>query len=219
MEAVPGFTELVSRIRALEGSRVIVAVAGPPGAGKSTLAEALAASLGKAEVIPMDGFHYDDAVLNARGLLSRKGSPPTFDALGLRHLLMRLRANDESEVAIPVFDRDLEISRAGARIVPASTRILIVEGNYLLLRQAPWESLAPFFGLTVMLREPRDVIERRLMARWFAHGFDEAGARAKVEGNDMPNADLVLTQSRAADVELSSQSGNSGSGKPSTSAR
>jgi len=219
MPSLAGFDALVARIRALEGSRVIVAVAGPPGAGKSTLAEALAASAGDAEVIPMDGFHYDDAVLNARGLRSRKGSPPTFDALGLRHLLMRLRANDEPEVAIPVFDRELEISRAGARIVPGSTRILIVEGNYLLLRQAPWDALAPFFDLTVMLREPRDVIERRLMERWFSYGFDEAKARAKVEGNDMPNADLVLTQSRVADVELSSQSGNSGSGNPATSAR
>jgi pantothenate kinase len=195
-----GFDPLLARIAACSGERILVAVAGPPGAGKSTLAEALAASLNRAKpesaaVIPMDGFHYDDAVLEHRGLRSRKGSPATFDVDGFRHLLARLKARDEAEVAVPVFDRALEISRAAARIVPASLRILIVEGNYLLLQDPPWNALCPLFDLTVMITEPRAVLEQRLLDRWRSFGFDETTARAKVSGNDLPNVDHVLAHS------------------------
>ena len=203
-----GYDALLTRIRTLAADRVIVAVAGPPGAGKSTLSAALAVALsidhpGRAEVIPMDGFHYDDAVLDARGLRGRKGSPPTFDVAGFRHLLDRLKAHDEAEVAIPVFDRSLEISRAGARIVPALARILIAEGNYLLLRDPPWADLCAIFDLTVMIHEPRQLLEQRLLSRWQSFGFDEAAAHAKVYDNDLPNVDLVLARSIRADIIVS----------------
>jgi pantothenate kinase len=99
--------------------RVIVAVAGPPGAGKSTIVEDLLGVLpeGSAAVVPMDGFHYDDAVLTAKGLRERKGAPETFDFDGYEALLKRLLADDR-DVAVPVFDRSIEISRAAAAIVP-----------------------------------------------------------------------------------------------------
>jgi pantothenate kinase len=200
-----GHSALLGRIKSLCGDRVIIAVAGPPGAGKSTLAESLADCLnadlpGSAAVIPMDGFHYDDAVLDARSLRSRKGSAPTFDVAGFRHLLQRLRAKDDVEVAVPVFDRRLEISRAGARIVPAAVRYLIAEGNYLLLQEAPWSGLASCFDLTVMIDEPRELLERRLIDRWLSFGFDEMATCAKVSGNDFPNLELVLKSSRTPDV-------------------
>ena len=138
--------------RASGRDRLIVGIAGAPGSGKSTLAERLRerieASGECVAIIPMDGFHFDDRVLTARGLLPRKGAPETFDVAGFRHLLMRLRAR-EAEVAIPVFDRSIEISRAGAAIVPAETRILLVEGNYLLLDETPWSGLAGAFDMTV----------------------------------------------------------------------
>lgn len=204
-----GHAPLMQRIAACGPGRLMVAIAGPPGAGKSTFAEALVEALNadaheSAALIPMDGFHYDDGLLEARGLRSRKGAPETFDVGGLRHALLRLRARDEAEVAVPVFDRRLEISRAGARIVPARSRILIVEGNYLLLNQEPWRQLAPLFDLTVMLSESRSSLESRLIQRWLAHGFSEAGARAKVLGNDLPNVDVVLEGSRKADFAIAS---------------
>ena len=206
MSGFAGFEALVARVAALPGNRVMVAVSGPPGAGKSTLSDALCSALnrqepGSAAIIPMDGFHLDDRVLEERGLLPRKGAPQTFDVAGFRHLLARLQDGAEEEVAIPVFDRGLEISRAGARIVRSSTRILLVEGNYLLLKDDPWSGLAAFFDLAIMIREPRDQLKSRLLDRWRAYGFDAAAAAAKVADNDMPNVDLVLHGSIAADVE------------------
>jgi pantothenate kinase len=203
------FDDLVNRIRAINKTRVIVGIAGPPGSGKSTLAEAMVETLNKngtdcAVVIPMDGFHYDDAVLEARGLKPRKGSPSTFDVAGFRHLLLRLKANEEAEVAIPVFDRGLEISRAAARIVSAEIRFLVVEGNYLLLRDKPWAELARTFDLTAMIEEPRSVLEDRLINRWRSYGFSESVAHSKVQGNDLLNVDLVLDSSQQADVTLTS---------------
>ena len=148
----------------------------------------------------MDGFHYDDAVLIARGARARKGAPDTFDVAGFRHLLTRLRSEDE--VAIPLFDRDLEISRAGADIVGPDDRILIVEGNYLLLNEAPWPDLAPLFDLTIWIDVPEAELDRRLMARWAHYGKSPDQARAWIDGNDMPNIRRVVAGSRPADLVI-----------------
>lgn len=181
--------------------RFIAALAGPPGAGKSTLAEAVVEALGPdARVVPMDGFHYDDAILNARGLRSRKGAPETFDVAGYRHLLSRLRAEDE--VAIPVFDRSLELSRGSADLVGLQHRILVTEGNYLLLNETPWTDLAEFFDLTVMIDVPEAELDRRLLDRWAFYGKTPEAARAWIDGNDMPNIRRVTQGSRVPDITI-----------------
>ena len=179
--------------------RFITALAGPPGAGKSTLAAAVVAALGAgARAVPMDGFHYDDAVLIARGLRARKGAPETFDAAGFLHLLTRLR--DEDEVAIPLFDRELEISRAGADIVTPQDRFLVVEGNWLLLDEAPWN--AARYDLTVFIDVPEAELDRRLLGRWAHFGKTAEQARAWIDGNDMPNIRRCLQGSRPAEVAI-----------------
>lgn len=182
------------------GERLLVALAGPPGAGKSTCAEKLndllnATGTCRSSVFQMDGYHYDDDILVARGLRARKGSPETFDVAGLRHMLERLRRNAESEIAVPVFDRTLEISRAGARMISQGINVLIVEGNYVLLDQAPWLSLRALFDMTVNITVPEEVLRQRLYARWERLGIPAAEIQAKVEANDLPNGLLVLAKS------------------------
>jgi pantothenate kinase len=189
------------RRRATGQGRFITALAGPPGAGKSTLAEHLVAALGPgARVVPMDGFHYDDMVLTARGHRDRKGAPHTFDVFGFLHLMTRLRSG--GEVAIPVFDRSLELSRAAADIVTDADRFLVVEGNYLLLDQDPWTGLAPFFDLTVSIEVSEAELERRLIARWLHFGKTPEEARAWAMSNDIPNARSVIHGSRPAQIVL-----------------
>lgn len=185
--------------RAARAHRVVVAIAGPPGSGKSTVAEQLAMLLpeGAAAVVPMDGFHFDDRVLQARGLAARKGAPETFDFGGFEALLKRLRAA-EPDVAIPVFDRTMELSRAGAAVVGEEVRFVLVEGNYLLLDEAPWSRLAPLFDLSVFLDVPREELERRLRQRW--RDLDRPDGDDWVTTNDMPNVDRVLSRRRPADI-------------------
>ncbi|TPW27644.1 nucleoside/nucleotide kinase family protein [Martelella alba] len=179
-------------------SRVLVAIAGAPGSGKSTLSDLLCRRLNErsadgdvAAVVPMDGFHLDDSVLRDAGTLARKGAYFTFDFGGLNAMLLRLKANQEDAIAVPLFDRDLEISRAGARIIPKDRTIILVEGNYLLLDQSPWSALARHFDLTIALDVPFALLEQRLIARWTEQGFPLDEARRRAHENDLINASLV----------------------------
>lgn len=192
-------TDLIIRITVLP-PRAIVAIAGPPGAGKSTLVERLVEAIPGAAVLPMDGFHYDDAVLHAMGRRPWKGAPDTFDVGGLRATLLRLRDPAEGTVAVPVFDRALEISRGSARLIGPEARVILTEGNWLLLDDDPWRALRPLFDLTVMLEVPEDELRRRLTARWADLPPDEAARR--IEDNDLPNARRVRDGSVAADWRL-----------------
>ncbi len=184
-----------------ETGRFLVAMAGPPGAGKSTAAAELVAALGAgALAVPMDGFHYDDAVLIARGQRDRKGAPDTFDTNGFLHLLHRLRAEDE--VAIPLFDRALELSRGSAGIVGPQDRILVVEGNYLLLDEVPWNRVPGLVDMTVWLDVSEGELDRRLLDRWAFYGKTPQAARAWIDGNDMPNIRRVTRGSAPADFVI-----------------
>ena len=181
-------------------ARSITAIAGAPGSGKSTLAEQLVERLnaeepGSAAVLPMDGYHFDDRVLVPRGWRPRKGAPHTFDVAGFAHMLARLKKNAEAEIAVPVFDRDLEIARAAARMIPSSVRHLIVEGNYLLLAAAPWSSLHGLFDTTVMIAVPETVLRARLLARWEGYKLTPDEIAWKLDGNDLPNGRQVMTES------------------------
>ena len=202
------FDELVRSTAELDASRrVVVAIAGAPGSGKSTLAERWVSRLneatsGTAALLPMDGYHYDDSILVERGLRARKGAPETFDVLGLLHMLDRLKRNQEDEIAVPVFDRDLEISRAGARLIPRAIRALIVEGNYLLLDQHPWSSLHAMFDITVAIDAPEDILRQRLVERWRGYGFSPTEIEAKVERNDLPNGRHIMSKSKPPDFVL-----------------
>jgi pantothenate kinase len=200
--------ELRDRLRERAvGGRIIVALAGPPGSGKSTLSESLVERLnaedpGCATVLPMDGFHYDDLYLTPASLRPRKGAPDTFDVGGLRHTLLRLKSRDEEHVAVPIFDRQLEIARAGARLIPKATRIIVVEGNYLLVRREPWSDLLPLFDVTVLVETPADVLRERLTARWRQYTLTPDQIAEKLDGNDLPNGRLVTSESADPDFRI-----------------
>jgi pantothenate kinase len=196
-----GLNDLLEIIRQRSlGDRTITAIAGPPGSGKSTLAENVAQQLndilpGSAAVLPMDGYHLDDGLLGPLGLRSKKGSPETFDVGGLLEMIRRLRSDQDTDIVIPVFDRDLEIARAGARIISSSVRHVIAEGNYLLLNRPRWSDLARQFDVTVMVTTPEKILRERLTERWRSYGLSPDQVAAKVEENDLPNGRLVVTQS------------------------
>ena len=153
-------------------------------------------------VVPQDGFHLDNQVLEARGHLNRKGAPHTFDGAGFVHLIRRLK--ERVDVAVPVFDRTRDIAIAGARIVPASTEVVIVEGNYLLFDDAPWFNLAPLWTLSVGLDVAMEDLRARLIQRWLGHGLSRTAATRRATSNDIPNAQSVLDKALPAMVVLAS---------------
>jgi len=203
---IAGLADLLAE-KAKGGGRVVAALAGAPGSGKSTVAERLcdalnARQVGLAAVLPMDGYHYDDLHLVPAGLRPRKGAPETFDVGGLFHTLKRIRDRDEDFVAVPVFDRSIEIARAGARMISASVPVIIVEGNYLLLDRAPWQRLRPLFDVAVLVDVPEPVLRHRLTARWQHYNLTPDEIAWKLDGNDLPNGRFVMAQSRDEDFRL-----------------
>ncbi len=199
--------QLAEDLRNRAGStwRYMVAIAGAPGSGKTTLAEELCEHLIKAGesaiVVPMDGFHFDDIVLNARGHRDRKGAEHTFDSRGFVHLIKRIKAR-EPDIAIPVFDRTMELSRAAADVVNDTTRFVLVEGLYLLLNKAPWSNLKALFDHTIYLSVPEDELVQRLTRRIMSHGHDAVFAKHWIESNDLINMRDVIENSAAADQTI-----------------
>jgi pantothenate kinase len=203
---VAGAVNRAMEARGDSRKRFIVAIGGPPGSGKSTLADAVVERLNAGSTMaagfPMDGYHFDDAILIARGDRPRKGAPHTFDVDGYAAMLKRLRDEPDSTIAVPVFDRDLELSRGSARLISPEARIIVSEGNYLLHGEAPWDGLAGAFDFTVFIRESEEELRRRLVARWLHYKFTPEQLHTKMEGNEMPNVRLVLNKARKADLEV-----------------
>ena len=181
--------------------RQLIALAGPPAAGKSTIAEAvLHAVQGRgvaAGLLAMDGFHLDNTVLSDRGLLAQKGAPETFDLAGFRAMVERLQGGEE--VIAPTFDRALDKSVAGSVVIPTAAQVIVVEGNYLLLDEPGWRDLAGFWDQAVFLDVPIDELERRLIERWLSYGLTQEEARARAMSNDIPNARRVVEHCVPAD--------------------
>lgn len=186
------------------GRRRLVALAGPPASGKSTLAEHLADLLSRsgcaATVVPMDGFHLDNRILDTRGLRHRKGSPASFDVSGLLRLVAALASDDE--VFFPTFDRRRDLAIAGSGLVGPTCDTAIVEGNYLLYDAPGWRDLSRLWDLSIRLEVPRDTLEARLVDRWLAQGHTQTQAEARARENDLANATLLTRAALPADVTL-----------------
>ena len=185
-------------------NRYFIALSGPPASGKSTISENIADDLSskgyQSNVLQMDGFHYDDKILKEKNLISKKGSPETFDVMGLANFLSRLKT--EPEVTIPIFDRSLELSRSSAVIIPKETKVIVTEGNYLLLNSKPWNILQKFFDSSIMIHCEEKILEKRLLDRWKNFNLSENEIHQKVYENDLPNGVNVIKNSLIADYYL-----------------
>ncbi|MEU0192350.1 nucleoside/nucleotide kinase family protein [Streptomyces afghaniensis] len=201
------FDDLVRRARTLPqgGRRALLGIAGSPGAGKSTLAERLVRELnGSGDPwvahVPMDGFHLADAELERLGRRDRKGAPDTFDAAGYAALLRRLREETRDIVYAPGFERVLEQPVAGAIPVPPAARLVVTEGNYLLLETGAWARVRPALDEVWFCELPEPERLRRLVARHEEFGKGHQEAVAWVLRSDQRNAELVATTRERADL-------------------
>ncbi len=186
------------------GQRRILGIAAPPGAGKSTLAQALQQHFGTAvQVVPMDGFHLANSTLEHLGRRQRKGAADTFDAAGYVQLLQRIKAQRAGEVIYaPEFHRDIEEAVAGAIAVSPEVPLVVTEGNYLLLPQAPWGQVRPLLDEAWYLEVPDALRQARLLARHRAFGRSAAAAAEWVAATDEPNARQIARHRGRADLQI-----------------
>ena len=193
-----------------QGQRRVVAIAGPPGSGKSTIAKALvplAAQAGViAQVVPMDGFHLDNSILLERNLIDVKGSPGTFDVRGFAELISRL--GNEPEIIFPKFDRDKDLAIAGSGLVSEECDLVLVEGNYLLLDAPFWRDLWKYWDFSVFLDVEPKLLQERLMQRWLDQGLSLDQAKKRVNDNDLVNLKTVVCSSSVADFTFSNSNLN-----------
>jgi pantothenate kinase len=194
-----------------DGSRAILGIAGSPGAGKSTLVDLLVTRIRAAEgddwvaCVPMDGFHLADAQLDRIGARGRKGAPDTFDVAGYAHLLERVKREVDEPVYVPGFDRTLEQPVAAALVVLPSARLVVTEGNYLLLDDPDWARARHAMDAVWFVTSDESKRIARLIARHIEFGKTPDEARAWVETTDQRNAELVAGTVDKADRVISAR--------------
>ncbi|MGA9749763.1 MAG: nucleoside/nucleotide kinase family protein, partial [Nocardioides sp.] len=185
--------------------RALFGIAGPPGSGKTTLAERVVAAVPGAVLVGMDGFHLAHATLRALRRVERKGAPDTFDAEGYVALLHRIRdlGGDSGPLWAPAFDRGLEDAIAGSVAVPSDAPLVVTEGNYLLLEDRPWRDVAGLLDACWYVDLDDDVRRARLEARHEHYGRSPEEAWGRTLGSDERNAVLVAASRGRASAVVS----------------
>jgi len=199
-----GIADLAIQIAAQNDgkSRRMIAIAGAPGSGKSTIVETLRKCIPHSAVVPMDGFHLDNDTLTAKGRLHRKGAPDTFDTAEMLRVLRKVAAG--GAVSVPIFDRTADAVVPDGALIATEAQIILVEGNYLLLDAPGWCEMHEMWDLTVLLDVPEAELRRRLVQRWTDHDLPLKQAQDRAASNDLPNAQTVMAQSIEPDIRVQS---------------
>ena len=206
-EAVSLIAERAGAIAAARPGRAMIGIAGGPGVGKSTIARQVVDTLngsrpGLAVYVPMDGFHMRHAKLEALEIAADKGMPHTFEGMLFVEFLADLRTT-RAAVTGPSYSREIEDVIEDSITVPAEARILVIEGNYLLLADSPWYAVRPLLDLAVFIHVEREKVVARLMKRHGEMGlFSEERNQAHVARVDMANYDLVEKGADRADIRI-----------------
>jgi pantothenate kinase len=181
--------------RASASRRTIIGIVGKPGGGKSTLSKYLLKGMDSSlvSVVPMDGFHLSNKVLKELGKSDRKGAQDTFDVKGFTTLIARIKSDGAEPIYYPVFDRSIEESIAAQGVVYPSTRVVIVEGNYLMHDKDGWEEVSPLLDQSWYAYLDENIRISRLISRHIAFGKDPESAKAWAKGSDQVNAELIET--------------------------
>jgi pantothenate kinase len=201
-ETLKSLEELLAKVNSLLDSssgRVIIGIVGKPGAGKSTITDYVMKNVKiQAALVPMDGYHLSNKVLVELGRRERKGAPDTFDAKGFTSLLGRIRNNVEEDIYFPVFHREFEESYAAEGVVEAETRLVLTEGNYLLVDDQNWGGIRPLLNESWYLAPDDAVRQERLIARHMKYGKTKEEAEFWSLGSDEANAQIVAASSKYA---------------------
>lgn len=195
---------LLAQAHALPADRrTVIGIAGGPGTGKSTIATELVQALGPvAAYVPMDGFHMVHSKLIELGTVADKGAPHTFEGEAFAAFISTLRTAS-GPVSGPGYSRAIEDVVQNAFIIAAESRILVAEGNYLLLQDPPWHGVRPQLDLAVFITVPREKVRARLTRRHAEHGlFSEERNRQHIERVDLANYDLVQRSRPRADIAI-----------------
>lgn len=205
--AIPSLNTLIESLktRAINtGTRQMLGIAGCPGTGKSTFAQHLLGELGTDQcvIVPMDGFHLANELIDGTPLQRRKGAIDTFDIGGYLSLLGRLKQRDETVVYAPTYRRGLEEPIAASIAIPQSVSFVITEGNYLLADKSPWNLVRSYLDETWFIDTPQDIRIARLIARHERFGMSPEGAAQWAHGADEANARYIETTKHLADHVL-----------------
>jgi pantothenate kinase len=191
---------------ATRGRRQLLGITGPPAAGKSTYAEQLTEKLTaeghRVALVPMDGYHLAQSVLEDLGLADVKGAPHTFDGYGYVALLRRLKQSPDEHIWAPRFDRRIEDSIAASIGIAPEVTLVLTEGNYLLLDEPPWSEVRRLLDECWYVEVPEELRHARLEARHRAFGRSAAEAHERTYGSDERNAQLIAATARSADATL-----------------
>lgn len=205
---VDSLEKAIERAAAIRDSneRAVLGIAGPPGAGKTTLAtqvverlNAMEGHAGQAALLPMDGFHHLNSTLDSLGLRNVKGAPATFDVDQYVGLLRAVVQRPEQQWLAPGFSRVTDAPVPGEFVIEPSVRLVVTEGNYLLL-DGPWAPIRDLCAETWYVDVDPRVERSRLVERQIAGGKTPEAAAEWVERSDMANAVVIADCKRNAAV-------------------